>query len=84
MLPDWLDVDTLSWVIPVVIVAIMVIMVLVGRFVTKLVTKVVLLVILAGLGVSLWVQRVELGDCVEQGECRLYGRDVRFSPEADS
>ena len=52
MLPDWLDVDTLRWVIPVVIVAIMVIMVLVGRFVTKLVTKVVLLVILAGLGVT--------------------------------
>ena len=78
MLPDWLDVDTLRWLIPVIIVVLVVCMVLVTRFVTKMVTKAVLLTILALLGVSLWVQRADLGDCADTCKCQLYGQEVEI------
>ncbi|MGI9604306.1 MAG: hypothetical protein ACR2QE_20675 [Acidimicrobiales bacterium] len=78
MLPDWLDVDTLLWLIPVLIVLIVVAMFLVVRFVTKMVTKAVLLVILALFGLTLWAQRADLSDCADTCKCRLYGQDVEI------
>lgn len=49
---------------------------LVLRFVHRLVVKLVLFVALVGLGVSLWVQRADLGDCALTCECSLYGQEV--------
>lgn len=83
VLPDWLDVDTLRWLIPVIIIVVLVVMVLIARFVTKMVTKVILLVILAIFGVSLWAQRADLGDCADTCKCRLYGQEVEIPADGN-
>ena len=75
-MPSWLDVDTLLWLIPVVILGLFGLMFIVFRFVTQLVTKAILLALLAALVVGLWVQREDLGDCVDTCTCRLFGQDV--------
>lgn len=78
MIPNWLDVDTLRWVIPLVMLVILVAMFVVARFVTKIVTKAVLLSVLALFGLTLWIQRADLGDCAETCKCRLYGQEVEI------
>jgi len=50
------------------------------RFIRRLVVKTVLVAAIAGLGMSLWVQRVDLEDCVQTCECSLYGKVVKINP----
>lgn len=76
MLPAALDAAELRWVLLAVIGAVVVGMILVVRFVTALVVKAVMLAALAGLGVALWVQRDDLGDCATTCSCRVFGIDV--------
>jgi hypothetical protein len=75
-LPDWLDPNLLQWVILVVIAVLLYLMYVVVRFVQRAVIKIVLFALLAGIGVSLWVQRTDLQDCARTCECSLYGQTV--------
>lgn len=75
-LPAWLDPELLQWIILVVLAVLLYLMYVVVRFVHRVVLKTVLFVLLAGLGLSLWVQRVDLQDCARTCECRLYGQTV--------
>jgi TRAP-type uncharacterized transport system fused permease subunit len=75
-LPDWLDPNLLQWVILVAIVVLLYLMYVVVRFVQRAVIKIVLFALLAGIGVSLWVQRTDLQDCARTCECSLYGQTV--------
>ena len=74
--PEWLDPELLKWLILVVIALILYLMYVVVRFVQKAVLKVALFALLAGLGLSLWVQRTDLDDCARTCECSLYGQTV--------
>ncbi len=78
MLPEWLDPDLLRWIILGAIALVLYAMFLVARFIQKAVMKFVLFVVLAGLGLSLWVQREDLAGCIETCECSLYGTDVEI------
>lgn len=75
-LPDWLDPEILKWLILVVIAVLLYLMYVVMRFVQRMVLKVVLFTLLAGIGLSLWVQRTDLQDCASSCECSLYGQTV--------
>ncbi|MEZ5168865.1 MAG: hypothetical protein R2695_21150 [Acidimicrobiales bacterium] len=46
------------------------------RFVQRAMMKLALFVLLAGLGLSLWVQRDALGECARTCDCRLFGQTV--------
>jgi len=76
MLPEWLDPESLQWVILGSIGFVVYVMFLVARFVQKAITKFLLFVILAGVGLSLWIQREDLQDCVDTCECAVYGASV--------
>jgi hypothetical protein len=75
-LPEWLDPQLLTWLILVVIAVLLYMMYVVVRFVQRVVLKVVLVGLLAGVGLSLWVQRTDLEDCARSCECSLYGQTV--------
>jgi hypothetical protein len=75
-LPEWLDPELLKWLLFVVIALILYLMFVVVRFVQKVVLKVALFTLLAGLGLSLWVQRTDLDNCARTCECSLYGQTV--------
>ncbi len=79
MLPDWLDANTLQWLILGAIAVLVVAMLMIIRFIQKLVTKTALLAVVLGLGWSLWAQRADLGDCLQTCECSLYGKEVRVT-----
>ena len=76
--PESLDPDTLRWIILVVIAGLLVAMYMVVRIVQKLVMKIVLFLLLAGVGLSLWIQREDLQDCADTCSCSLYGVDVEI------
>ncbi|MFQ5558182.1 MAG: hypothetical protein ACE5GB_11840 [Acidimicrobiales bacterium] len=78
MLPEWLDPDTLRWLILAAIAAIIVAMYVTARFIQRLVLRLVLFVVLAGLGLALWVQRTDLRDCVDTCSCSLFGQGVEI------
>lgn len=75
-LPSWLDPRLLQWIIVVVLVVLAYLLYVVLRFVRRLVAKIILVIILGVLGVSLWVQRSDLQDCVRTCECSLFGQEV--------
>ena len=75
-LPDWVDPEMLRWIILVVIAVLLYAMYVVTRFVRHLVVKVILFSLLAGLGLSLWIQREDLQNCAQVCECRLYGQEI--------
>ena len=76
MVPDWLDAERLEWVILAVIAGLLVSVYVVLSFVRKVVTKFLLLLVIAGLGVSLWIQRADLRACAETCQCTLFGEAV--------
>ena len=76
MVPDWLDAERLEWAILAVIGGLLVSVYVVLNFVRKVVTKFLLLLLIAGLGVSLWIQRADLRACAETCQCTLYGESV--------
>ena len=78
MFPDWLTADRLQWVILGALAINLVAMWLVAKLVRKAITKFLLFVLLAGLGLSLWIQREDLQNCVDTCECTLYGQDVEI------
>ena len=82
MLPEWVDPESLQWAILASIGLVVYVMFLVVRFVQKAVTKFLLFVILAGVGLSLWIQREDLENCVETCECSLYGATVGIPADA--
>ncbi|MEQ8841438.1 MAG: hypothetical protein RIB98_10675 [Acidimicrobiales bacterium] len=75
-LPEWLDPEMLTWILLVVIVVLIYLMYVVVRFIQRVALKTVLFVALAGLGLSLWVQRSDLDHCARTCECSLYGQTV--------
>jgi len=77
VLPDWLDPQTLQWAILGALVMLVLLALMILRFFRRLVVKTVLVAAIAGLGMSLWAQRADLGDCVQTCECSLYGKIVR-------
>ncbi len=79
MLPSWLDTNTLQWLILAVIAVLVVSMLVIVRFIQKLVMKTALIAVVVGLGLSLWVQRANLDDCLLTCECSLYGKEVRVT-----
>ncbi|MBT5138197.1 MAG: hypothetical protein HOM37_03975 [Acidimicrobiaceae bacterium] len=78
MLPDWLDPQTLQWAILGVIAVLLYLMYVVARTVRRALTRFLLFILLAGLGLSLWVQRDDLQNCVDTCSCSLYGQDVEI------
>ncbi len=78
MFPDWLTADRLQWVILGALALNIFAMWLVAKLVRKAITKFLLFVLLTGLGLSLWIQREDLQDCVAACECTLYGQDVEI------
>lgn len=81
MLPEWLTAERLQWIILVALALNLYAMYLVAKLVRKAITKFLLFVVLAGLGLSLWIQREDLRDCVDTCECTLYGEDVVIPEE---
>lgn len=77
VLPDWLDPNTLRWLILGAMGLLVVAMLMIIRTIQRLAMRVVLLGILAGFGLSLWIQRSDLRDCVDTCECSLYGQDLQ-------
>lgn len=77
-MPNWRDPDTLRWVILVAVAVVLVGIYTALRFVQKLTMKFLLFLVLASLGLSLWIQREDLKDCVDTCSCSLYGVD--FDP----
>lgn len=75
-MPDWLDSEVLQDVSVGVLVALAVGALLVLRFVTKLVTRLVALALIAAVGVGVWLERDDLGECAETCECSVFGQDV--------
>ena len=75
-LPDWLDPELLQWIILVVIAVLLYVMYVVVRFVQRAALKLVLFGLLAGVAVSLWIQRTDLENCARTCECSLYGQTV--------
>lgn len=75
-LPDWLDPELLQWIILVAIAVLLYLMYVVVRFVQRAALKLVLFGLLAGVAVSLWVQRTDLEDCARTCACSLYGQTV--------
>ncbi len=73
-----LDPELLRTLLLVAIAVVLVTMVAVLRYVQKLITRFVMLVVLAAVGLSLWVQRADLQDCVDTCSCRLYGVDIEI------
>ena len=53
-------------------------MYLVAKLVRRALTKFLLFVVLAGFGLSLWIQREDLQDCIDTCECTLYGQEVEI------
>ena len=78
MLPDWVDPQTLQWAILGVIAVLLYLMYVVARTVRRALTRFLLFILLAGLGLSLWVQRDDLQNCVDTCSCSLYGQDVEI------
>ncbi len=78
MLPDWLDPDTLQWAILVAIAVLLYLMYVVARTIRRALTRFLLFILLAGVGLSLWIQRADLQDCVDTCSCSLYGQDVEI------
>lgn len=78
MLPDWLDPETLQWSILVAIAVLLYIMYVVACTVRRAMTRFLIFVMLAGLGLSLWVQREDLQYCVDTCACSLYGQNVEI------
>jgi len=78
VLPDWLDPETLQWTILVVIAVLLYLMYVVARTVRRALTRFLLFILLAGLGLSLWVQREDLQNCVDTCSCSVYGQDVEI------
>ena len=77
-LPEWIDPQMLTWLLLVAIAVMLYLMYVVVRFVQRVVLKVVLFTLLAGVGLSLWVQRTDLEDCARSCDCSLYGQDVQI------
>ena len=76
MLPEWLDAERLQWIILGVLGLLLYGMYLVTRLVRQVITKFLLFVLLAGIGLSLWIQRADLEECAQTCECSLYGEEV--------
>ena len=76
MLPEWLDAERLQWIILAVLAVLLYGMYLVTRLVRQVITKFLLFVLLAGVGLSLWIQRADLQECAQTCECSLYGEEV--------
>lgn len=81
--PEVITPDNARWIALVAVAIVVVGMFLVVRFVQKLVLKAVLVGLLALVGLGLWVQRAELGDCVETCDCRLFLFDVEVPESAN-
>lgn len=81
-LPSWLDQDRLRALVMVAVVVLLLLALWIVRFVQVMAIKTTLLVIVLGLGIALWVQRSNLGDCATKCSCRLFGTDVRISNDA--
>ena len=78
VVPESLDADTLRWIILVVLAGLVVGMYTIIRFVRKATTRGLMLILLAVVGVSLYVQRESLEDCVDTCSCTLFGQDVEI------
>lgn len=78
MLPTWLDPETLQWAILVAIAVLLYLMYIVARTIRRALTRFLMFVLLAGVGLSLWVQREDLQNCVDTCACSLYGQDVEI------
>jgi hypothetical protein len=76
-----LDPETLQWAILVAIAVLLYIMYVVARTIRRALTRFLMFVLLAGVGLSLWVQREDLQDCVDTCACSLYGQDVEIPEE---
>ena len=81
MLPDWLDADRLQWILLIALAVVVYAMYLVTRFVQRMIMRFLLFVLLAGVGLSLWVQRADLQECVDTCACSLYGQEVEIPAE---
>lgn len=71
-----LDADTVEKVAFVMIGVIAIISVLILRSHLRAATKIALIAALAGLGVGLFQNRVELGRCSQTCSCAIYGQHV--------
>lgn len=77
MLPESLDPDTLRQLAIGALVVLAVVAFLVLRFVQKIMLRLVVLVLVIALGIGVWFQRAELGDCAKTCDCKMFGFDVQ-------
>jgi hypothetical protein len=68
--------DTIEKLSFVLIGVIIVASLLIIRSSLKVISKVAMIVVLAGLGVALFQNRVELGRCSQTCSCKIYGQHV--------
>ena len=82
MLPDWLEPGTLRTVALVAVVVLAVVAIWLVRLVKRTIVRVLVLGVALGLGLGVWAQRVELGDCTDSCECRVFGWEVELPDRA--
>lgn len=78
VIPDWLDAESLQWMIIGTIMSLGTMTVMAMRFVRKLLLRLVLLAVFGGLSLGIWQQRANLQDCVDTCSCRLFGQEVEI------
>ena len=68
--------DTVEKLSIALVAVIVVISVLIVRSGLKAISKLAMIAVLAGLGVALFQNRVELGKCSQTCRCQIYGQEV--------
>ena len=81
MIPDWVDAESLRWVILGAVAVLAAVAALVMRIVRRIAVRLALLLLLGGLALGLWLQRADLQDCVDTCSCRLFGQDVAIDAD---
>lgn len=82
-LPESLDPETLRTVALVVLAVLVFAALWVLRTVQKVMTRLLLLGLCVVLGVGVWLQRDELGECRRTCACQLFFQDVEVPERGD-
>ena len=77
-LPPWADPAMLRDMSAVAIVVVAIGALLALGFIRRIIVRTVVLGLLVVLALGLWDQRVQLGECVEECSCTLFGQAVQI------
>ena len=84
MIGEWVDADSLQGIILGAIVVLAALAALLLRVVRRTLLRLVLIVLIGALAASLWLERVDLQECVETCACKLFGQEVTLPADAEA